>query len=178
MKDVRVDFDGELRCWNCGSKGFTEKRTFRSKALVGVGALLTKKKLKCQTCGEFNDTGSAKPFTGPASRKWRKAWEKSEQAKSAAQRQVESQQAQVNASALAQALVAEASEGATANDAQTEPLPDGPTATEAPGCVPPPPPAWRPDPSGRHESRYWDGNRWTQHVADSGTQATDPPTGL
>ena len=45
MKDVRIDENGELRCWNCGSKGFTEKRTFRSKAMVGVGALLTKKKL-------------------------------------------------------------------------------------------------------------------------------------
>ena len=65
MKDVRVDSDGDLRCWNCGNKGLLAKRTFRSKALVGVGALLTKKKLKCQTCGEYNDTGAAKPFTGP-----------------------------------------------------------------------------------------------------------------
>lgn len=73
MKDVRIDKDDNLRCWNCGAKdSFTEKRTLRSKALVGVGALLTKKKLKCQICGEYNDTGSAKPYDGPASRKWRK----------------------------------------------------------------------------------------------------------
>ncbi len=75
MKDVRMDVDGELRCWNCGSKGFTTKRTLRSKAMVGVGALMTKKKLKCQVCGEYNDTGNAKPWDGPASRKYRKAWE-------------------------------------------------------------------------------------------------------
>jgi hypothetical protein len=52
MKNVRVDSDGELRCWNCGNRSLLAKRTFRSKMLVGVGALLTKKKLKCQTCGE------------------------------------------------------------------------------------------------------------------------------
>jgi DNA-directed RNA polymerase subunit RPC12/RpoP len=75
VKDIRIDEDGELRCWNCGSKGFTEKRTFRSKALVGVGALMTKKKLKCQVCGEYNDTGNAKPYQGPASRKYRKQYE-------------------------------------------------------------------------------------------------------
>ena len=75
MKDVRLDQDGELRCWNCGAKGFTEKRTFRSKALVGVGALLTKKKLKCQVCGEYNDAGNAQPYVGPAARKYRKAYE-------------------------------------------------------------------------------------------------------
>jgi hypothetical protein len=39
---------------------------------VGVGAMLTKNKLKCQTCGEYNDTGNAKPSSGPESRKWRK----------------------------------------------------------------------------------------------------------
>ena len=73
MKNVRVDGDGELRCWSCGNKTLLSKRTFRSKLLVGVGALLTKKKLKCQTCGEYNDTGNAEPFTGPESRKWRRS---------------------------------------------------------------------------------------------------------
>lgn len=75
MKDVRIDQTGELRCWNCGSKRFSEQRTLRSKVAFGVGALLTKKKLKCQVCDEYNDTGSAKPFTGPESRKFRKAYE-------------------------------------------------------------------------------------------------------
>jgi hypothetical protein len=36
------------------------------------------------------------------------------------------------------------------------------------------PPGWFPDPSGRHERRYWDGARWTEHVADGQTTATDP----
>lgn len=75
MKNVRVDHNGDMRCWNCGSKGFTEKRTFRAKAMVGVGALLTKKKLKCQRCGEYNDTGGGKAYDGPAARKYRKEWE-------------------------------------------------------------------------------------------------------
>ena len=84
VKDVRVDGDGALRCWNCGTRSLLAKRTFRSKMLVGVGALLTKKKLKCQTCGEYNDTGNAQPFAGPEARKWRKVWEKEQARKSAA----------------------------------------------------------------------------------------------
>jgi len=83
MKNIRIDVDGTPRCWNCGSKGLTEKRTFRSKAIVGVGAMLTKKKLKCQRCGEYNDTGNGKPWDGPASRKYRGEW-KAEQAERAA----------------------------------------------------------------------------------------------
>ena len=33
---------------------------------------------------------------------------------------------------------------------------------------------WYPDPSGRHEHRYWDGTQWTDHVASHGRQGTDP----
>lgn len=33
---------------------------------------------------------------------------------------------------------------------------------------------WHPDPSGRHQFRWWDGNRWTDQVADAGVVATDP----
>lgn len=47
--------------------------------------------------------------------------------------------------------------------------------------LPPPPPrtvlepaSWHPDPTGRHEQRYWDGSAWTQHVSDAGTVASDP----
>lgn len=36
------------------------------------------------------------------------------------------------------------------------------------------PAQWHPDPSGRHEHRYWDGDRWTAHVADHGVSAEDP----
>ena len=33
--------------------------------------------------------------------------------------------------------------------------------------------AWKPDPTGRHELRYHDGDRWTDHVSDRGVQAYD-----
>jgi hypothetical protein len=36
------------------------------------------------------------------------------------------------------------------------------------------PAAWHPDPTARHEMRYWDSTRWTEHVSDAGVQATDP----
>lgn len=35
---------------------------------------------------------------------------------------------------------------------------------------------WYPDPSGRHEHRYWDGTGWTEHVASHGRQGTDADT--
>jgi len=35
---------------------------------------------------------------------------------------------------------------------------------------------WYPDPSGRHEHRYWDGSQWTAHVASHGRQSSDPDT--
>lgn len=34
--------------------------------------------------------------------------------------------------------------------------------------------AWHPDPTGRHELRWWDGGSWTPNVADGGVTATDP----
>ncbi len=36
--------------------------------------------------------------------------------------------------------------------------------------------AWHPDPTGRHELRYWDGSQWTDHVSDNGVQSTSPLT--
>ena len=33
---------------------------------------------------------------------------------------------------------------------------------------------WYPDPTGRHEHRYYDGSAWTDHVANDGIQSTDP----
>ena len=41
--------------------------------------------------------------------------------------------------------------------------------------VPPPSPRdWLPDPSGRHELRYWDGTKFTEHIADGGKIGIDP----
>jgi hypothetical protein len=36
------------------------------------------------------------------------------------------------------------------------------------------PAGWFTDPGRRHELRYWDGQRWTEHVSDRGTQGVDP----
>lgn len=35
-------------------------------------------------------------------------------------------------------------------------------------------PGWQPDPTGRHEHRYWDGSKWTDDVSDGGQASTDP----
>jgi hypothetical protein len=34
-------------------------------------------------------------------------------------------------------------------------------------------PDWMVDPTARHQLRYWDGWRWTEHVADQGVQGVD-----
>jgi hypothetical protein len=33
---------------------------------------------------------------------------------------------------------------------------------------------WYPDPAQRHQLRYWDGQRWTEHVSDDGRAGIDP----
>ncbi|HYJ66916.1 MAG TPA: phospholipid scramblase-related protein [Nocardioidaceae bacterium] len=38
-------------------------------------------------------------------------------------------------------------------------------------------PGWYPDPWGKHEHRYFDGDQWTEHVASHGKQSVDPPSG-
>lgn len=38
-------------------------------------------------------------------------------------------------------------------------------------------PNWYPDPSGRHEYRWFDGVNWSDQVSDHGRQGTDPITG-
>jgi len=37
-----------------------------------------------------------------------------------------------------------------------------------------PPPAWHPDPTRRHELRWWDGGEWTEFVGDGGVMSEDP----
>ena len=173
MKDIRVDSDGEFRCWNCGNKGLLAKRTFRSKMLVGVGALLTKKKLKCQTCGEYNDTGNAKPYTGPEARKWRKQYEKVQASKSAAGIAAEQRAMELAIQAFRAELADEgaATIGETAGDDASLPSSAGPAVALPPVASPA---AWQPDPTGRHQLRYWDGIVWSPHVSDDGVQTADP----
>jgi uncharacterized RDD family membrane protein YckC len=36
---------------------------------------------------------------------------------------------------------------------------------------------WHPDPTGRHQLRWWDGQMWTDFVADGGVTAIDPVAG-
>jgi hypothetical protein len=38
-------------------------------------------------------------------------------------------------------------------------------------------PSWHPDPTGRHQRRFWDGREWSDRVADGGLEGTDPLTG-
>ncbi|MFZ9383344.1 MAG: DUF2510 domain-containing protein [Ilumatobacteraceae bacterium] len=51
----------------------------------------------------------------------------------------------------------------------------GSTATSSTG-TPSVPADWYKDPSGRYEYRYWDGQKWTEHVSRAGTVYKDPPT--
>lgn len=44
-----------------------------------------------------------------------------------------------------------------------------------PSISPAVPAGWYADPSSRFELRYWNGTEWTEHVARSGQQFTDPP---
>ena len=37
----------------------------------------------------------------------------------------------------------------------------------------PTPAGWHRDPTGRHETRYWDGAAWTEHVATGGVTDVD-----
>jgi hypothetical protein len=58
---------------------------------------------------------------------------------------------------------------------QTAPAPTMPAPTGPPMYRPDmPPPGWHPDPSRLHWWRWWDGQDWTDHVADGGPPSLDP----
>jgi len=48
------------------------------------------------------------------------------------------------------------------------------TAGSAAGGIGANPAAWHPDPTGRHQYRWWDGNAWTANVSDNGVASEDP----
>lgn len=50
------------------------------------------------------------------------------------------------------------------------------STADSPGQPAAAPAAWAPDPTHRHELRYWDGRTWTTYVSDQGAQSTDPVT--
>jgi hypothetical protein len=54
----------------------------------------------------------------------------------------------------------------TAPWAPTAPLAGGRPALVAPA-------GWHPDPTGRHQYRWFDGARWSHHVGDDGVASTD-----
>jgi hypothetical protein len=47
-----------------------------------------------------------------------------------------------------------------------------PHSSHSPGMLPGP--AWFPDPTRRHEYRYWSGSAWTNHVANGGISSSEP----
>ena len=55
------------------------------------------------------------------------------------------------------------------------PAPGPGPGTGGPAWLPTAPAGWVPDPSGRFHHRWWDGARWTEHVATNGVPGVDPP---
>jgi hypothetical protein len=47
-------------------------------------------------------------------------------------------------------------------------------ARPTPPPLPPTAPQWAPDPTRRHEFRFWNGTHWTADVADRGVVTLDP----
>ncbi len=71
-----------------------------------------------------------------------------------------------------------------ASPADHSPSPNSvpPTGTDIDACTlgcmsDTPAPNWYPDPSGKHEQRYWDGTRWTERVMNAGTESADSNAG-
>ena len=75
------------------------------------------------------------------------------------------------ASAPTQAMSTTAA--AETSSATTSSAKAGATASSTTPSVPA---DWYKDPSGRYEYRYWDGQKWTEHVSRAGTVYKDPPT--
>ena len=73
----------------------------------------------------------------------------------------------------AAALLAVRSQGVVPAPTRPAPAPAPPPPVAAPTAAPGAP-GWAADPYARHQWRYWDGNRWTEQVADGSTQSTDP----
>jgi TM2 domain-containing membrane protein YozV len=55
--------------------------------------------------------------------------------------------------------------------------PQAPNPAVGSPIMPPPagiPASWLVDPTGRHQYRYFDGSKWTEHVSDNGQASVDP----
>jgi hypothetical protein len=73
------------------------------------------------------------------------------------------------ASAPTQAMTAMSNTGSVAAHTSSASSASSSTAPTVPAD-------WYKDPSGRYEYRYWDGQKWTEHVSRAGTVYKDPPT--
>ncbi len=68
--------------------------------------------------------------------------------------------------ASVQAILDECLDEAAVSLGTKRPLP--PTSADAV------PEAWLPDPTGRHDVRWWNGHSWTDQVSDAGVRSIDP----
>jgi Protein of unknown function (DUF2510) len=78
---------------------------------------------------------------------------------------------------LAQRGPASRSTASRSVTAASKPVAETQALLPPPPAPPPPPPTpavWAPDRYNRHELRYWDGTRWTEHVSDRGDPGIDP----
>ena len=72
--DVRVDDDGDFRCWHCGFTEFVTPPNVADKTLMQ--ALFEKapsaaeaNRGKCKRCGHRNEMSNPRPWEGPVSKK-------------------------------------------------------------------------------------------------------------
>jgi hypothetical protein len=73
------------------------------------------------------------------------------------------------------AMLPSAEPAEAVEEADSEESPEAVEPVSLTAAAPPSAPAaWAADPSGRHQYRYWDGERWTSHVADDGVEGEDP----
>ena len=63
---------------------------------------------------------------------------------------------------------------ATTTPVATSVIPESKPPVSAPAPTAPMPAGWYPDPSGRHQLRYWNAGAWTPSVSDNGVAGADP----
>lgn len=137
--------------------------------LGAAAALGARKRIRCQGCGEYNDTGNPEPWTGPQSTR-EAAKESRDTAQSARvasslERQAKSDDRMERMKADTERMKAERKERrearneekakkAAAKVAEQQAKADAPQLTPA---------GWYNDPQNEANVRWWDGATWTEH---------------